>query len=149
MSRNCSPFRSTWVHPRIFSEVRVAWSLVVCVCFVDRCLSFWSLLCLFFIDLQILITSLWYPQTLLITSCIERNVWLEYLLVTQFMFNQNTCIHNISTISINISFPKSGSVCPKHFWLKYLCYAKIVNVHVYTCEGYRFYLDWSACVKLR
>jgi hypothetical protein len=33
------PFRSTWVHP-CFSGVRVTQSLVLCVCFVDRCLSF-------------------------------------------------------------------------------------------------------------
>jgi hypothetical protein len=54
----------------IFSVVRVTRSLVLCVCFVDRCLSFctfsfWPLCCLFFFDIQILITSLWYLQTLL------------------------------------------------------------------------------------
>jgi hypothetical protein len=37
--------------------------LVLCVCFVDRCLSFlcfffWPLCCLFFFDIQILIASL-------------------------------------------------------------------------------------------
>jgi hypothetical protein len=81
-------------HP-VFSGVRVTRSLVLCVCFVDRCLSFnlyfsansghhsyqspsyrsrepyrgpygLPLCCLFFFDLQILITSLWYLQTLLI-----------------------------------------------------------------------------------
>jgi len=36
ISRNCLPFRSTWV----FSGVRVTQSLVLCVCFVDHCLSF-------------------------------------------------------------------------------------------------------------
>jgi hypothetical protein len=41
-----------------------------CVGFVDRCLSFclfffWPLCCLSFFDLRILITSLWYLQTLL------------------------------------------------------------------------------------
>jgi len=43
-----------------FSGVRVTRSLVLCVCFVDRCLffSFWPLCCLFFFDLRILITSL-------------------------------------------------------------------------------------------
>ena len=45
-----------------FSGVRVTRSLVLCVCFIDRCLSFctfsfWSLCCLSF-DLQILITLL-------------------------------------------------------------------------------------------
>jgi hypothetical protein len=57
--------------PPVFSGVNVTRSLVVCVCFVDRCLSFrhfsfWPLCCLCFFDLRILITSLWYLQTLLI-----------------------------------------------------------------------------------
>jgi hypothetical protein len=44
--------------------------LDLCGCFVDRCLSlctfsFWPLCCLFFY-IRILITSLWYLQTLLI-----------------------------------------------------------------------------------
>jgi len=38
--------------PPVFSGIRVTWSLVLCVCFVDRCLSFWPLCCLFFFDLQ-------------------------------------------------------------------------------------------------
>ena len=50
--------------------VRVTLSLVLCVCFVDRCpfvlFFFLPLCCLFFVDIQILITSLWYLQTLLI-----------------------------------------------------------------------------------
>ena len=43
--------------PPVFSWVRVTQSLVVCVCFVYRCLSFWPLCCLFF-DIWILITTL-------------------------------------------------------------------------------------------
>jgi hypothetical protein len=39
-SSNCSPFRCTWVHPPVFSGIRVTRSLVLCVWFVDRCLSF-------------------------------------------------------------------------------------------------------------
>jgi hypothetical protein len=72
--------------PPVFSGVCVTRSLVFCVCFIDRCLSFctfscghcivcsssiyrfwlppfgilWPLYCLFFFDIQILITSLWY-----------------------------------------------------------------------------------------
>ena len=47
----------------IFSGVRVTLSLVLCACFVDRCLSFCAffflpLCCLFFVDLRILITPL-------------------------------------------------------------------------------------------
>ena len=41
-----------------FSGVRDTRSLVLYVCFVDRCLSFWPLCCLFFFDIQILITPL-------------------------------------------------------------------------------------------
>jgi len=46
--------------PIVFSGVRVTRSLVLCVCFVDRCLSFlsWSLCCLFFFNLRILIIPL-------------------------------------------------------------------------------------------
>jgi hypothetical protein len=43
--------------PPAFSVVRVTRSLVLFVCFVDRCLSFWPLCCLFF-ELRILITPL-------------------------------------------------------------------------------------------
>ena len=54
--------------PLVFNEVHVTRSLVLCVCFVDRCLTFcpffWPLCCLSFFDLRILI-SLWYLQTLL------------------------------------------------------------------------------------
>ena len=54
----------------VFSGVCVTRSLTLCVCFIDRCLSFctfffWALCCLFFFDLRILITSLWYLQALL------------------------------------------------------------------------------------
>jgi hypothetical protein len=46
--------------PRYLVRVRVTRSLVLCVCFVDRCLSFflWPLCCLFSFDLRILITPL-------------------------------------------------------------------------------------------
>jgi hypothetical protein len=61
-SRNCLPFRSTWVHsPPVFTGVRV--------CFVVRCLSF----CTFSFDHCVFRSSsiygfwlpLWYLQTLL------------------------------------------------------------------------------------
>ena len=57
--------------PPVLSGVRVTRSLVLYVCFVDRCLSFWPLRCLFFFDLRILITPLWYLQTLLILISIN------------------------------------------------------------------------------
>jgi hypothetical protein len=48
---------------RLFNGVRVTRSLVLCVYFVDRCLSFctfsfWPLCCLFFFDIRILIITL-------------------------------------------------------------------------------------------
>ena len=36
-SRNCQPFRSTWVHSPVFNWVRVTRSLVSVWCFVDHC----------------------------------------------------------------------------------------------------------------
>ena len=42
--------------PPVFSGVHVTRSLVLCVCFVDRCLFLWPLCCLSFIDLRILVT---------------------------------------------------------------------------------------------
>ena len=55
--------------PPVFTVVPVTRSLVLYVCFVDRCLSFcsyffWPLCCLFFFDLQNL-NTLWYLETLL------------------------------------------------------------------------------------
>ena len=49
----------------VFSGVRVTRSLVLCVCFVDRYLSFffWPLCCLFFLDLWNLNTSLVYSNS--------------------------------------------------------------------------------------
>jgi hypothetical protein len=46
--------------PPVLSGIRVTRSLVLCVCFIDRCLSFffWSLCCLFFFDIRILIAPL-------------------------------------------------------------------------------------------
>ena len=44
--------------PPVFNGVPVTRSLVLCVCLVDRCLSFCSLCCLFFFDIRILITPL-------------------------------------------------------------------------------------------
>ena len=61
--------------PPVFSWVHVTRSLVICVCFVDRCLSFYpfvlSWCCLSF-DLRILIT-LWYLQALLSCPDIPSN----------------------------------------------------------------------------
>ena len=64
--------------PPVFSGVRVTRSLVLCVCLVDRCLSFffWPLCCLSFFDLRILITSLWYLHTLITNEFGDRIMWV-------------------------------------------------------------------------
>ena len=54
--------RLTWRVPLVEQELVILpehlSSHPLCVCFVDRCLYFWPLCCLFFFDLRILITPL-------------------------------------------------------------------------------------------
>ena len=62
----------------VFSGVRVTRTLVLCVCFVDRCLSFctfffWLLCCMFFFDLQILITPLISANSTYDYGCFKSN----------------------------------------------------------------------------
>ena len=55
--------------PPVYSRLRVTRSLVLCVCFVDRCLSFCTFSfghCVVCSSIYGLITSLWYLQTLLL-----------------------------------------------------------------------------------
>ena len=54
------PFRSTWVHPG-FSWVRVSRSLGLCVCFVDRYLSFCSFSFGNYIVCPYSIDGFWFP----------------------------------------------------------------------------------------
>ena len=79
------PFRSTWFHPQVFSGVRVTRSLVLYVCFVDRCLSFRT-----FTFGQCVVCSssiygfwlpLWYLQTLL---CRNALLHLTHPVYTKF-----------------------------------------------------------------
>jgi hypothetical protein len=58
----------------VFSGVRVTQSLVLCVCFVDCCLSFffWPLCCLFFFDIQILITPLVSSNLVYVHFCFKN-----------------------------------------------------------------------------
>jgi hypothetical protein len=56
------------INTQVFSVFRVTRSLVLCVCFVDRCLSFCSFSFVhcglfFFFDLRILITPLVSPNS--------------------------------------------------------------------------------------
>ena len=68
--------------PPVFSGVRVTRSLVLCVCFVDRCLSF----CTFSVGHCVVCSSiykfwlpLWYLQTLLIFCTKDRTNWWQSL----------------------------------------------------------------------
>jgi hypothetical protein len=79
-----------------FSGVHVIRSLVLCVCFVDRCLSFFfsTLCCLFVFDLQIPITPLYFqtlPTCLTIEDKQNIHVYtlslnIEYI-CTRYLFN--------------------------------------------------------------
>jgi hypothetical protein len=66
--------------PLVFSGVHVTQSLVLCVIFcrslfVLLFFFFWPLCCLSFFDLQILISSLWYLQTLLELVLVFKYSW--------------------------------------------------------------------------
>ena len=86
-----------------FSGVRVNRSLVLCVMFVDRCLSFffWPLCCLSFFDIRILITplvSLNSSYTIGIKKMSFKTViWLllSWVKVLFFTVDLQECIKNI------------------------------------------------------
>ena len=70
--------------PPILSEVSATRSLVLCITFYRSLfvlLFFWPLCCLFFLDIHILITSLWYHQTLLTVIYTSVNATLVILLL--------------------------------------------------------------------
>jgi hypothetical protein len=79
--------------PPIFSEIHVTRSLIVCVYFVDCCLSFCTffflpLCCLFFFDMRILITPL-FLQTLLRGSpaIVNTCIFIEFLISCCFILS--------------------------------------------------------------
>ena len=86
--------------PPLFSGVLVTRYLVLCMfcrsLFVLLSFFFWPLCCLFFFDLLILITSLWYLQTVLkddgfvmmhqkLNDCLPYNLSLNILSSTSFL----------------------------------------------------------------
>ena len=85
--------------PTVFGGVRVARSLVLCVCFVDRCLSFRT----FSFGNCVVCSSsiygfwlpLWYHQTLLITWCFIEytSQWAGFELITSMVIVTD-CIDN-------------------------------------------------------
>ena len=98
--------------PPVFSGVRVTRSLVVCVCLADRCLYFctfffWSLCCLFFFDIRILVASLWYLHTLLI----------EYIKIKLIKLG------NFTLLSI---FSPKKLMMKRQFWL-FMIFTSLIN----------------------
>jgi hypothetical protein len=88
-----------WDHsiysPPVFSGVRVNRYEVVCVCFVDRCLSFCSLF-LSVIVLSVLFygfwLSLWYLQTLLDKN-VEKKSWFDMKYIRKYLSAERLWIH--------------------------------------------------------
>ena len=80
--------------PPVFSGVRVTRSLVLYVCFIDRCLSFctffvWPLCCLFFFDIRILITPLVSSNSscqLDIGTILQKN--MSFIIWVSWWYNQ-------------------------------------------------------------
>ena len=82
----------------IFSGVRVTRSLVLSVCFVDRCLSFFfcPLCCLSYFDMRILITPLVSSNsscTLMLLLCQSQNYSLQQpKLMVKLLKQINECL---------------------------------------------------------
>ena len=81
----------------MLTGVRVTQSLVLCVWFIVRCLSFctfsfWSLCCLFFFDIRILITPLVSSNSsYLLLFHIKCTVFLSYIHDENKVINNSSC----------------------------------------------------------
>ena len=86
--------------PPVFSGVRVTRSLVLYVCFVDSCLYFffWPLCCLFFFDIQILITPLVSSNS----SCPFVLFLLLIVLSVLLRYTDSDCLPLVSSNSSSI-----------------------------------------------
>ena len=82
------PLGSHMFSPPVLSGVRVTRSLVLCVMFVDRCLSFfvWPWYYLSFFDLPILITPLVYLQTFLTSGRYTKEI-MHGRLISKLILN--------------------------------------------------------------
>jgi hypothetical protein len=102
--RYCLPFRNTQVHPHTFLrflifDLSVMFFMFCRSLFVLLYLFFWPFCCLFFFDIQILIT-LWYLQTLLTVqrSKFERNYFWYYKILPLCCLSSFHCIFCQSSI---------------------------------------------------
>ena len=113
----------------VFSGIHVTWSLVLCVCFVDRCLSFWPLCCLSFFDLQILIIplvsyKLFFKQKN-ITTFISSNKLSKG---TNIMDPEQICSH-IYFHHLNLTFLLVHFMHKIHIWYK--TYKQYLYIKIY------------------
>ena len=89
--------------PPVFSGAGGFWSLVLCVCFTDHCLSFFPfghLCCLFFFDLRILITPLVSSSSPFNYDSMDRNCIL-FILGKQTRFRNDNFLFSLNTIVVN------------------------------------------------
>jgi hypothetical protein len=97
------PFRVTTVHPLILVGSSYLIFSFMCIFFVDRCLSFWPLFCLFFFDLRFRL-PLCYLQALL--DCIISVIsWQSVLLVDETVVpgeNHRPVASHWQTLSHNV-----------------------------------------------
>jgi hypothetical protein len=115
------PFRSTWVHPG-FSWVRVSRSLVLCVCFVDRYLSFCSFSFGNYIVCPYSIDGFWFPLWYLQTFPQLPQEYLNnpkgasfkenHLTTTAHDALRTTFIFRFRTLTNNLNFLNRS----KHVW---------------------------------
>ena len=75
-------------------DYRVVHSLVFYILFVDHCLLFffWPLCCLFFFNLRLLITSLWYRQTFICMYPTSQEIYIIYIIEYMEVMEINICL---------------------------------------------------------
>jgi hypothetical protein len=113
--------------------------LVLCGCFVDRCLSFctfaWPLCCLFFVDIRILITPLVSPNS----SWIIQDVTIFYKMyfVLLKLLNSSLLIWEMSEFFDfllffirNVHFPVSKSAQSPNKWYINFIKSQLLNNNI-------------------
>ena len=106
-----------------FKWVRVTRSLVLCLFFVEDCLSFffWSLFCLSF-DLRIFITPLVYIQTLLKTSLVIKIYRLNTQVLAYFNRIGGWMVSVLDSSAVDRGFePRSGQT--KYYKMGICCFS--------------------------
>ena len=100
--------------PPVFSEIRVNRSLVLCVCFVDCCLSFWPLCCLFFFDIRVLIMSL------VSSNSSYNTLYFSLIYLLGFNAGQSACSMRTSSYLTPAIAKQSRATSPLPLALKYV-----------------------------